>query len=131
MKEDAAVIEQFADALWMERGLSQNTLDAYQSDLRKLSKWMNSSCSSSLLHTSRAELLGYLAMLSEKGNSSRSSARLLSSARQFYQWATREGLVRADPTLQIEMPRQGRPLPKSLTEQQVEGVAGGSRSFDS
>ena len=120
MKEDAAVIEQFADVLWLERGLSRNTLDAYQSDLRKLSKWTNSNRNTSLLHTSRADLLGFLAMLSEAGNSSRSSARLLSSARQFYQWATREALIQADPTLQIEMPRQGRPLPKSLTEQQVE-----------
>ncbi|MEA3302183.1 MAG: site-specific tyrosine recombinase XerD [Pseudomonadota bacterium] len=122
MKQDVALIEQFADVLWMERGLSQNTLDAYQSDLRKLSRWTNSSCSTSLLQTSRAGLLGFLATLSEAGNSSRSSARLLSSARQFYQWAIREGLVDVDPTLQIEMPRQGRPLPKSLTEHQIEDL---------
>ncbi len=119
MNEDADVIEQFADALWMERGLSRNTLDAYQGDLRKLSKWVNSSGKASLLQASRADLLGFLATLSEAGNSSRSSARLLSSARQFYQWAARESMVQADPTQQVEMPKQGRPLPKSLTEQQV------------
>lgn len=122
MKDDGALIENFADALWMERGLSRNTLGAYQSDLRKLSEWLSSNRGLSLRRASRADLLGFLATLAEAGNSSRSTARKLSSMRQFYQWASRESIIEANPTLQIEMPRQGRPLPKSLTEQQVEDL---------
>lgn len=117
---DTALIEQFADALWMERGLSRNTLAAYQSDLAKTSEWLSANTARGLCDAQREDLLGYLAELGMQGRSARSMARLLSSLRQFYQWVVREGMRMEDPSAQIDMPKQGRPLPKSVTEEEVE-----------
>ncbi|WP_275096126.1 site-specific tyrosine recombinase XerD [Sedimenticola hydrogenitrophicus] len=119
---DDAIIERFADALWMERGLSRNTLAAYQSDLAKLAEWLNRQRGATLLEARREDLLEYLAARARAGTKARSSARLLSCLRQFYQHALREGWVRVDPSARIDAPRLGRPLPKSLTEQEVEAL---------
>ena len=59
--EDEAIIERFADALWVERGLSRNTLMAYQTDLVKLASWLGVNCSRPLLSARRQDLLEYLA----------------------------------------------------------------------
>jgi integrase/recombinase XerD len=115
------VIERFADALWMERGLSQNTLAAYQSDLRKLELWL-SKRQQSLLQAQRSDLLAYMTHQSQQGRSSRSSARLLSCMRQFFQHALREGWIEVDPSSRIDAPKLGRPLPSSLTETEVEAL---------
>jgi integrase/recombinase XerD len=119
---DAAVIERFADALWMERGLSDNSLKAYQTDLRKLACWLRREQGRGLLEAQRADLLDYLALLARSGRKARSSARLLSTLRQFYQHALREGWMTRDPTARIEAPKLGRPLPKGLTEVEVEAL---------
>jgi len=119
---DEIVIEHFADALWMERGLSQNTLAAYQSDLRAVAKWLQEKKRRNLLQAKRQDLLDYLAVLCEQRRSARSSARLLSCLRQFYQHLLREGEIKIDPSAQIDSPKLGRPLPKSLTEQEVEAL---------
>ena len=117
---DSDVIEQFADALWMERGLSENSLKAYQSDLRKLAGWLHKERKLGLLQAQRVDLLEYLALLVHSGRKPRSSARALSSLRQFYQHALRQGWVEEDPSARIDAPRLGRPLPKTLTEAEVE-----------
>ncbi len=119
---DFSIIEQFADALWMERGLSRNTLAAYQSDLRKLAQWLGKNRTRTLLEARREDLLEYLAFRSRAGTKARSSARILSCIRQFYQYALREALLKVDPSTRIDAPRLGRPLPKSLTEQEVEAL---------
>ncbi len=119
---DQTLIEAFADALWLERGLSRNTLSAYQTDLRKLSAWLNASGQGQLVSVRRDQMQSYLAELAGSSHSSRSVARFLSAARQFYQWLSREGRIQKDPTAQIEAPRLGRPLPKSLTEGEVEAL---------
>ncbi len=116
------VIERFADALWMERGLSRNTLAAYQSDLCKLAGWIEKIRGRELLQARREDLLEYLALQSRQGRKPRSSARLLSCMRQFYQHALREGWIRSDPSARIDAPKLGRPLPKSLTESEVEAL---------
>lgn len=106
--------------LWMERGLSKNTLSAYRSDMNKLGLWLEGERKQRLLTIQRADLLSYLAQLITASHKPRSSARLLSCMRQFYQYALREGLITADPTLLIEAPKLQRSLPKSLTEAEVE-----------
>jgi integrase/recombinase XerD len=121
MQTDGELIESFADALWMERGLSRNTLAAYQSDLRKLSDWLVS-VDGSLLGVRRQDLQTYLAHLHGLGVKPRSTARFLSCIRQFYQYCLREGLLDVDPSVRIEAPKLGRPLPKSLSEQEVEAL---------
>ncbi|MEW8313282.1 MAG: site-specific tyrosine recombinase XerD [Candidatus Thiodiazotropha taylori] len=121
-EEDQKLIEAFADALWMERGLSQNTLSAYQSDLRKISTALRQQNGRGLLSARRADLQNYLASLSMQGVKPRSSARLLSCMRQFYQYWLREGRIEADPSVRISAPKLGRPLPKSLSEAEVEAL---------
>lgn len=115
------LIEQFADALWLERGLSRNTLSAYQTDLRQFALWLEGQ-GKSLLGVQRQDLQSYLSVQFEQGKKGRSTARLLSCLRQFYRHALREGRIKADPTTRIEAPKLGRPLPKSLTEAEVEAL---------
>ncbi len=122
MQTDGELIEGFADALWMERGLSRNTLAAYQSDLRKLTDWLASTQQRGLLGVRRQDLQSYLAHLYELGVKPRTSARFLSCVRQFYQYCLREKLLEVDPSLRIEAPKLGRPLPKSLSEHEVEAL---------
>lgn len=120
-QSDQQLIERFADALWMERGLSANTLNAYRSDLQQFALWLGEA----RLHLAcarREHLLDHLVWLVEQGARPRTSARRLSSLRQFYQLAVREAWVTEDPTAQIDAPRLGRPLPKSLSEAEVEAL---------
>ena len=116
------VIEQFADATWLERGLSRNTLTSYQSDLRHCAGWLAEHSGCALLDARREHLLAYLAASVETRVRPRTSARRLSTLRQFFQWAVRDLRLDHDPTTQIESPRLGRPLPKSLTEQEVDAL---------
>lgn len=120
MKAEGDLIEIFADALWVERGLSANTLSAYRTDLRKVSKWLAEQRSKDLLQAQRSDLLGFLAELVSQGIKARSSARLLSALRQFYQYAVRENWLKHDPSARIDAPKLGRPLPGSLSEHEVE-----------
>jgi len=117
--QDSQLIDRFLDAIWMERGLSQNTLAAYRSDLNKLAQWLTTQART-LKTVKREELLAYLAHCVAKGMHARSTARILSSVRRLYQYLVREGVLAEDPTAHIESPRLGRPLPKSMTEEEVE-----------
>ncbi len=116
-----ALIEGFTDALWLERGLSINTLAAYRQDLLGLARHLEGQ-GGALEHASRFELLDYLYRRSAQGRHARSNARLLSTLRRFYSHLKRAGLVDVDPSEGIEPPRLGRPLPKSLSEAQVEAL---------
>ena len=119
MPDKQAVIDQFLDALWLERGLSENTLSAYRSDLYSYADWL-ASASRDLLQSRPEDILAYLATLT--GKSSRTSARRLSSLRRFFQYLAREGRISHDPCARVAAPRIGRPLPKSLTEEEVESL---------
>ncbi len=113
-----AIIDKFLDAIWMERGLSANTLEAYRADLVCLRRWL-SQRDVKLIRTSRSDLLAFIAWRTEQGAKPRSTARQLSSFRRFYRFLVRESVVKEDPTLKIEMPSIGRSLPRSLTETEV------------
>jgi integrase/recombinase XerD len=84
-----------------------------------LSRWL-SPRGTALISATRADLLEYLSNLVGKGARPRSTARLLSSLRRFYGYWVRENRIKSDPTALIDSPKIGRPLPKSLTEEQVE-----------
>lgn len=115
------LIEQFLDALWMEHGLSQNTLAAYRNDLASLAQWLDSQ-HTELKNAQQGELQGFLAHRFEQGSKNRSAARLLSSMRRFYAWLQRERRIEADPVALIEAPKPEQPLPRSLSEEQVEAL---------
>ncbi|HHI93643.1 MAG TPA: site-specific tyrosine recombinase XerD, partial [Gammaproteobacteria bacterium] len=120
VSEFAAEIDRFLDALWMERGLSRNTLAAYRRDLSGFARWLGEQRQSTLLAARREDLLAYLAARIADEAKPRTTARLLSSLRRFYQQAVRDGYLQVDPSDRIEAPRLGRSLPKSLTEIDVE-----------
>ena len=103
----------------MERGLSENTLQAYRSDLYAYARWL-SGCGRTVTDTQRGDLQDYLA--SQAAQSVRTTARRLSSLRRLFQYLVREGQMTQDPSEQVESPRLGRPLPKSLTEDEVEAL---------
>lgn len=113
-------IERFIDAMWIEKGLSDNTLHAYRRDLRQFDAFLTSEGAGSILEASRADLQRYLGSRLGSGGSQRSAARLMSCLRGFYRYQMREGRVTVDPTLDVDSPRLGRPLPRSLSEMDVE-----------
>ena len=122
-KPGEGIIDKFLDAIWMERGLSTNTLGAYRADLVALQRWL-AQRDTSLIYASRADLLAFIAHRAKQGAKPRSTARQLSSFRRFYRFLLREGMIQEDPTVKIEMPKIGRSLPKSLTESEVESLLG-------
>ncbi|NOQ15389.1 MAG: site-specific tyrosine recombinase XerD [Methyloprofundus sp.] len=111
------LIDLFIDALWVENGLSQNTLSAYASDLRIFDK---SLAKKGLAQASNSDISFFLNQRYDQGISARSSARILSSLRRFYSYLLREKQINTDPTALIDTPRIGRPLPSSLSEPDVE-----------
>jgi len=114
-------VGRFLDAVWMERGLSPNTLAAYRADLTALARWLRAR-GSSITRTQREDLLAFIASRVEGGSRPRSTARQLSSFRRFFRFLVREGQLAVDPTADIAMPKIGRSLPKSLTEAEVDAL---------
>lgn len=118
-KDSLHYIDRYLDALWMERGVSDNTLVSYRTDLNIFNSW-NKKRNSSLLNVSDSDIRLFLAGMNKY--SVRTINRRLSSLRSFYAWLVRENLVTEDPCARIEAPRLGRSLPKSLTEAEVESL---------
>ena len=121
-ESDAALLDEFCDALWLEEGLSKNTLVSYRRDLVKVAVWL-AHRELSLFTATHADLLAFLAQHAPRMKAT-STSRLLSSLRRFYQYAVRQGTIQADPSLKIERPKLPRGLPKSLTEAEVEALLG-------
>jgi len=115
------LLARFADSQLIERGLSAHTISAYNRDLRTFILSLNEP-KSGLLEATRSDVMNCLATKVKDGGSARSAARLLSALRRFYAWGIRENLIDSDPTAQIRSPRVGRPLPKVLTEGEVEAL---------
>ena len=113
------LVERFLDSLWLERGASRLTLDAYRGDLQGFAAHL-AGRGLPLASAGRADLLDYLAAPQQAGLAPRSLSRHLSALRGFYRYLVREGITREDPTARIESPRLGRPLPKTLTEVDVD-----------
>lgn len=116
---DSQLLDQFLDGIWLESGLSANTLAAYRTDLRAFQSWLAKK-GLALEQATRADLLAYLAANVRVGLSPRSSARHLSTLRRFYRYLLIQGRTQADPTADVRSPVIGRPLPKNISEQGVE-----------
>ena len=119
LAKSETVIDHFLDALWLERGLSKNTLQAYRSDLMHYTNWLLKR-SRNLIDAGTSDILAYLS--GAQSNSVRTTARRLSSMRRLYEYLLRENRISVNPLLHIEAPRLGRSLPKSLTEKEVESL---------
>ncbi|HWV14361.1 MAG TPA: site-specific tyrosine recombinase XerD [Cellvibrio sp.] len=119
--QEESIIAQYLDAVWVEKGLSKNSLDSYRTDLTLFAEWL-AERGAALLQVDSALLLSYLAVRHERQLSSRSSARFLSCARGFYRYQLREGVIQENPLAVVKSPKLPRSLPKLLTEQDVDDL---------
>ena len=117
MSKSAKIIETFTNVLWLEFGLSDNTLSAYASDLRQFDAWLKAK---TLLEVIEADISLFLQFRQQQGTANRSAARILSSLRRLYAYLLRENQINSDPTRLIDAPRLGLYLPGSLSEADVE-----------
>lgn len=115
------LIQVFLDALWLEKGLSANTRQAYQSDLQDFASRLTA-VGIDLEQVQAENILDYFGALMSEGVHSRSIARKLSCFRSFYRWLLREQHISLDPTQDLATPKIGRPLPHTLTEKDVEAL---------
>jgi integrase/recombinase XerD len=113
--DSAVLLDAFTDAMWMESGLSKNTLGAYRSDLEKLAASLERR---DLVEATEEDLARFLAIQIK----SSSVARRLSSLRRFYGWCLRERRIKVDPTLKLDRPKQAPRFPKTLSEADVEAL---------
>ena len=118
---EQGIIEQFLDAMWMERGLSENTLASYRNDLSKLVKWMLDN-NYRLDFISLSGLQEYQSWLMEQGYKQTSRARMLSAIRRLFQYLHREKVRSDDPSALLVSPKLPKRLPKDLSEEQVEAL---------
>lgn len=118
---EQVIIESFIDHLWMENGLSENTLSAYRNDLAGFALWLKDK--SQLLSTVNTCIIqDFLAFNYDIQKKRRSVARLLSTLRRFYLYLLRENQISEDPTRLIESPKGERSLPLSLNEKQIDDL---------
>ncbi len=120
--ERAALIDEFCDALWLEDGLSRNTLDAYRRDLAQFVLWLAGQRSKALQAANHADVQAYLAYQFRQKLRASTAARMLSTLKRFYRWLQRQNRINVDPTLNIDAPKLPRTLPKSLTEADVDSL---------
>jgi integrase/recombinase XerD len=113
---DAPLVDAFCDALWLEDGLSKNTLASYRRDLAQLASFLKKN---SLESATEQDLFEFFA--ARRGRAS-SAARMLSSLKRFYGWCLRERKINADPTLSLDSPKRAPRFPKTLSEADVEAL---------
>ncbi|HCS64327.1 MAG TPA: site-specific tyrosine recombinase XerD [Cellvibrio sp.] len=118
---DAQLIAEYLDAIWMEKGLSDNTQESYRRDLAQFSVWLNQQ-DRQLIEVDAALVQEYLDVRLQQKLSSRTSARFLSCVRGFYRYLLRENRISENPVALVDNPKLSRPLPKSLSEADVEAL---------
>lgn len=115
--QDSTELDTFIDHLWLEDGLSKNTLESYRLDLTSFALWLTQQ-NKQLLTVDHADIQQYLAVKFPQSKP-RSISRLIASLRRFYRLLVRENKISLDPTIQIQSPKLPRSLPKSLNEDEV------------
>jgi len=124
---DIIAIDSFIERIWSESGLADNTLSSYRRDLQGFARWLPAR-GENLDDATRESVNRYLAARSTKGGrrgtgyTARSNARLISTLRLFYRTRLRMGAITQDPTVLLEAPKLPRPLPKALSEREVEAL---------
>ena len=125
MSQLSQYVENFLEMLAAERGAAQNTLDSYSRDLRHFGEYTNAA----VAEADSDDIRGYLAHLERAGMAASTAARRLSALRQFYRFLHSEGLRTDDPSAAIDSPRRVRPLPKVLTEVEVEQLLTAAKTY--
>ncbi|SDV49439.1 site-specific tyrosine recombinase XerD [Chitinasiproducens palmae] len=119
-RQSVLLIDMFCDALWLEHGLAQNSLDAYRRDLRLFSRWLFQSRAAPLDAASEVDVTAYIAVRADSRASS--ANRRLAAFRRFFGWALREKRIARDPTLRIRAAKRPPRFPSTLSERQVEAL---------
>ena len=120
---NARLLDRFSDGLWLEDGLARNTLDSYRRDLKQFAAWLDDAQGKALVDAAASDLQRHLAWQVEaKHAKPRTTSRLVSALKRFFQFALREGLRRDDPAAALDSPKLPRSLPKSLSEDEVEAL---------
>ena len=115
-----ALIDAFIDALWLEEGLSKNTLAAYRRDLNLYAAWL-AARRRVLTDTTQADIDAYFSARHASSKATTANRRL-TVFKRYFRWALREHVISADPTLRLQAARQALRVPKTLTEAQVEAL---------
>ena len=115
-------IDAFIDALWLEEGLSKNTLSAYRRDLTLFAVWLHAR-ERALVDTIESDLNGYFSALHGVTKATTANRRL-TVFKRYFRWSLRERLINVDPTLKLQAARQALRVPKTLSEAQVEALLG-------
>jgi integrase/recombinase XerD len=108
----------FVDALWLEDGLSKNSLEAYRRDLERLAGWLQAQ-GRTLLQATEADLNGYFAAEHASARATTANRRL-TVFKRYYRWALRERIITQDPTLRLSSAKTPMRVPKTLSEHQVD-----------
>jgi integrase/recombinase XerD len=116
-----SAVDAFIDAIWLEEGLSKNTLAAYRRDLTLYATWL-AERARSLNDTAEQDLQAYFAFRHTPGSKATSANRRLTVFKRYFRWALRENQIAADPTLKLQSAKQALRVPKTLTEAQVEAL---------
>ena len=111
-------VDAFIDAVWLEDGLSKNTLSAYRRDLSAFTHWLGERA---LSDAGEQDLQAYFSQCHDTTKATTANRRL-TVFKRFFRWALREGLVAEDPTLKLQSAKQALRVPKTLTEAQVEAL---------
>ena len=120
---ESLLLDRFSDGLWLNDGLARNTLVGYRRDLAQFARWLQDTQGKSLLDAAAADLQRHLAWhVQDRGSKPRTTGRVVSSLRRFFQFTLREGLRGDDPARGLESPKLPRSLPKSLSEAEVEAL---------
>ena len=120
LPSNAVIIDRYLDIAWAEKGLSDNSLASYRRDLVDFALWLQKNSKQSLPAVNQSIIQSYLAFRFDEGIGARSTARFLSCLRGFFRYLVRERVVESNPVEHVENPKLGRPLPKSITQADVE-----------
>ena len=117
------LIDQFTDSLWLSDGLAKNSIESYRRDIVQLDRWLKQTARATLVKAGAGDLQAFLAhRVEDRHASPRSTARLTSAMKRFYQYLIREKLINEDPGMRLESPKLTRGLPKSLSEHDVDAL---------
>ncbi|MBT10182.1 MAG: site-specific tyrosine recombinase XerD [Gammaproteobacteria bacterium] len=119
--ESKLLIETFIDSLWLEKNLSQNTLDSYKNDLNKFRSFVEKN-EKSVLRADHLLILSYLSHLLDKGFSSKTISRNISSLKGFYKYLISTNQISSNPTTNIDAPKAGFFLPTTLTVEEAQKI---------
>jgi len=123
MEATHPLVDQFADSLWLSDGLAKNTIESYRRDIMQLDSWLKRSSRAVVDQAGAEDLQAFLAhRIEDRHASPRSTARLTSAMKRFYQYLIQERLIAEDPSLRLESPKLTRGLPKSLSERDVDAL---------